>query len=330
MHEETRMSEDSLRKAGRFRDTGLFMLAWTLWLLLILACGYLLDDLLHEVFLRHPAVYHIVSGATELLLLLPALAYAQMRRIRVPELFGQARAPQVVAAAFAGMLLVPVVLPLNAFWLLLVSVTGGDPWSTGVIPPPQDALQFLSLFAVAVVAAPLVEEPLMRGLALNGSAGAVGRTRAILLTSVIFTLMHGRLVGMPSIFLAGLLLAVFAWRSGSLWPAVAAHASYNAAIVILQTIGGGFRQFAGATGGSSIPDSMLFMSSCVCLAVALPFAGALAALLWAFARYTPGANRPKAGAGGAVFAKSWPWLVSAALLLGYLAVDALRIYGIIK
>jgi membrane protease YdiL (CAAX protease family) len=330
MVKETSMSEDSLRGAGRFRDTGFFMLAWTLWLLLIFACGFLLDDLLHDVFLRYPTVYYIVSGAMELLLLLPALAYAQIRRVSVPKLFGRARASQVVSAAFAGMLLVPVVLPLNAFWMLLISVTGGDPWSVGMIPPPQNAFQFLAAFGVAAVAAPLVEEPLMRGLALGGSAGTIGRTRAMLLISAIFTLAHGRLVGIPSIFLAGVLLAAFAWRTGSLWPAVAMHASYNALIVILQTVSGGIRGITGVMGGLPIPDATMFVYSCVYLVLAIPFAGALAALLWAVMRYTPGAGRPKAGAGGAVFSKSWPWIVTSALLLGYLAMDTLRVYGIIS
>jgi membrane protease YdiL (CAAX protease family) len=308
----------------RFRAAGIFMLAWVFWLLLVIAFEHALKD-----FRLGIAAAYLIAGALELVLLLPAAAYMRMKRLRLGELFGRARASQVAAGAFMGALLVPAVMPLTLFWNLFIRLTGGSLDASPDITAPQTALQFVAAFAAIGLSAPLVEEPVLRGLALNPAGGALGKTRAVLLVSALFTLMHGRFLGIPAIFTAGLLLAALAWRSGSLWPSVAAHASYNTLSLIISVLGAYIARRGPEARLESIPIPQFFAVGCIYILIALPFAAAIFVLLWAFRKYTPQAARPQAAPRGFTLARGWPWLVAFVLLAAYVALDVLRIYGII-
>lgn len=87
------------------------------------------------------------------------------------------------------------------------------------------------LFVLGTVfAAPVAEELVFRGCLQQALAGVVGPRRAIAATAVVFGLVHPLPLALP----AALLGAVFGWlaqRSGSLLPAMLAHAVHNAAAV---------------------------------------------------------------------------------------------------
>lgn len=318
------MSDTASRSAGRFRTAGLFMLAWIVWLLLLIAFEYVLKDLKLGI-----AASYGISAALELLLLLPAIAWARWRRISVSSLFGRAGAAQVVTGAFAGLLLVPVTAPLNMLWELLIRLTGGNLASTGAVTLPQTALQTLVAAFALSVCAPLVEESVMRGLVLNGAQHSLGRRRAVVLVAALFALMHGRFTGLPTLFLAGLLLTALAWQSGSLWPSVAAHASYNGFVLVMGMLADSMAKGRARISLSEVPVSQLVSTTVLLLLYALPFVAGLLAVLWAFRRFTPHADRPEKRPGRVPLREFWPWLICFALLLGYVAIDVMRIYGII-
>ncbi len=86
-----------------------------------------------------------------------------------------------------------------------------------------------------VVAAPLAEEFFFRGFLFAGlSTSRGGPVLAIVLTSVSFAALHIQydLYDMTSILVAGVLLGVIRWRTGSLWFCVALHALMNAVSMI--------------------------------------------------------------------------------------------------
>ena len=83
----------------------------------------------------------------------------------------------------------------------------------------------LSLLATAVVP-PLVEEFACRGIIL-GSLRKYGDGFAVLISSVLFGLMHGNFEQMPFAFTVGLVLGFIAVKTESLWIAVAVHAANN-------------------------------------------------------------------------------------------------------
>lgn len=101
---------------------------------------------------------------------------------------------------------------------------------------PRGIGEAVTLFAIAVVLAPVAEEIYFRGIVL----GVLGRSMpfavAAALSAAFFSLSHGHLFNAPGlggwvltgvIFLLGVALAIAARWSGSLRASIAVHASYN-------------------------------------------------------------------------------------------------------
>ena len=105
-------------------------------------------------------------------------------------------------------------------------------------PLPVSGLDW-ALMALAMVVVPaLVEEAFFRGGVLCGLARGVGGKATFALTVIIFTMMHGRLAGIPAHLACGALLTLVMLRYGKLWPPIAAHLAYNAATLGLGWMGG--------------------------------------------------------------------------------------------
>lgn len=83
------------------------------------------------------------------------------------------------------------------------------------------------LFAAGVVVAAVCEEVLFRGLIQRLLARHGGWLRAAVLSGALFSAFHLDPVGFPARWLLGTYLGILVWRSGSLYPAVFAHAANN-------------------------------------------------------------------------------------------------------
>lgn len=85
---------------------------------------------------------------------------------------------------------------------------------------------------LAVLLAPLVEELLFRGVMYTGFLRSMSPGMAGFLVTTLFALMHitevaGYWPSLFVIFLAGAAMLVVRVRTGSVWPAVALHVTYN-------------------------------------------------------------------------------------------------------
>lgn len=94
---------------------------------------------------------------------------------------------------------------------------------------------FLLSFIATAVIPPLIEEFAFRGVVL-GVLRKYGDTFAIIVSSVVFGVMHGNFQQMPFTFLVGLVLAYITVKSGSIWIAVAVHAFNNAISVVFTAL----------------------------------------------------------------------------------------------
>lgn len=83
-----------------------------------------------------------------------------------------------------------------------------------------------------VLIGPFVEEVLFRGLIFRALRTGFGFWVAALIASALFALVHvpdaGGLEGFAARLLTGLLFCGLFERTGSLWPAIAAHVALNA------------------------------------------------------------------------------------------------------
>ncbi|MCA3013439.1 MAG: CPBP family intramembrane metalloprotease [Myxococcaceae bacterium] len=91
----------------------------------------------------------------------------------------------------------------------------------------QTPLELVVVVLGVSLAAPLGEEVLYRGLVQAGLSTRVGWPRAVVVTGLLFSLMHFDPVGLLARFELGVVFGLLAWRAGSLWPAIGAHAANN-------------------------------------------------------------------------------------------------------
>ena len=170
--------------------------------------------------------------------LLPAAAAAAASNLRPAAFLRLAHAPRpswvglglaVGAAMFlaAGGLLSLTAWLLPASWVEAFDVTR-------IFTGPRERRLVLAL--VASLAAPFAEEVAFRGYV----QGALLTTRrpgaAIAWSALLFAAMHVDPIRFPAVLLLGILFGWLSWRAGTIWPAVAAHATNNAigsALVLL-------------------------------------------------------------------------------------------------
>jgi len=96
---------------------------------------------------------------------------------------------------------------------------------TPVIPElqlPMGVVGIILYFVASCAIPALCEEFMFRGLIL-GSLRKYGDVIAIVLSSLLFALMHGNFVQIPFAFIVGLIFGYITVLSNSIWPAVAAH-----------------------------------------------------------------------------------------------------------
>jgi uncharacterized protein len=118
-----------------------------------------------------------------------------------------------------------IMIPLVVASRLLL----GFNWFPGTHPLPEAQGAYTSIdlalqVFMILVLAPVAEEIIFRGIILQRAAMLMGNTRAIIVTSVAFALMHA----VPlAIFAFAVLLSLLYIRTGSLLITMAAHALYN-------------------------------------------------------------------------------------------------------
>jgi uncharacterized protein len=103
---------------------------------------------------------------------------------------------------------------------------GADSWQ------PEHAGAFALNVGVLVLLGPFAEELFFRGLGVRVLM-VFGGLVAILVTGVIFGLVHGLLGALPPLVLFGIGLAWVRLRSASVWPSFIGHALYNGLGILL-------------------------------------------------------------------------------------------------
>lgn len=115
---------------------------------------------------------------------------------------------------------------------------------------PRNAAEIVTNTIAVLVAAPLVEETYFRGVLLRWLRTRMPAALAVLLSAVLFGIVHWKFALHPGIggmlltaelALVGLLAALFALGARSVWPAIALHAGYNAQVLAFIFFSGAMR-----------------------------------------------------------------------------------------
>ena len=92
-------------------------------------------------------------------------------------------------------------------------------------------------FMAVVVIAPLFEEWICRGLIFGSLRSRYGVVRSMVLSALVFGLMHVQPVPVLNAFVLGLVLAFIYHKTNSLWSSVILHALYNGTAYLLTIMG---------------------------------------------------------------------------------------------
>ncbi len=88
-------------------------------------------------------------------------------------------------------------------------------------------LMLATIGILAVIAAPIGEEILFRGMLQGATKKYTGTIFAIITSSLFFALVHGHATNLFPLFVVGAILAIVYEISGSLWASITLHALFN-------------------------------------------------------------------------------------------------------
>jgi len=91
---------------------------------------------------------------------------------------------------------------------------------------------FVTVVAICLIA-PFTEEMLFRGIILRGFLQNYSPIKSILISSLLFSLVHLNLYQIPSAFILGCFMGWLYYISRSLWPSIIAHTLNNATVYVM-------------------------------------------------------------------------------------------------
>ncbi len=144
----------------------------------------------------------------------------------------EAGVPSLARSAGAGLLTGIAAGAVGLAWLFMLErVPMLRAWRDGAAAQNMDT-HLAWLLPLGVLAAPLFEEFIFRGLLFRGMERAFGSGRAILASAAVFAMVHPPISFVP-VFALGLGAAWVFRRQGVLLAPILAHASYNALVILL-------------------------------------------------------------------------------------------------
>jgi membrane protease YdiL (CAAX protease family) len=199
------------------------------------------------------------------------------------------------------------ILPLAAAAALLGKLVLRYDYDPGDMFRPVGFIGGAWLVAGMALAAPFCEEMIFRGYILHACERAGWRPRtSVLFVAGLFTAWHVSPARAPAVVVAALTVTYVAWKTGSVWPSVAAHMGCNSTAAVLNLMRSPFV--------SDDPNPLAL------LAVGIPATAIAALCLW---RIGPGRPRTAAPFEGRARGGWWPLWVAGLLIVALAGVEVM-------
>ena len=178
----------------------------------------------------HRDMWRLALGLTSKAAMAGAIAFVWMRGVTMSWVAGRALTSrwELVRATLIGSL-----AGATMFALLRVGEFESARGSEQVLSSAH-----VLAWASAVIAAPLLEELLFRGILLRALLRRSSTPAAIIASALVFSAFHYFPVRMVSSLALGVLVGAMLVRTGSVWPCVAAHAAWNLTARVLKLFEG--------------------------------------------------------------------------------------------
>ncbi len=130
--------------------------------------------------------------------------------------------PWVCACCLGNLVLVITLAAVAIRW-----IPGAEKWTTRLKDLVNLNASPLATFVLLVIAAPLVEETIFRGIMLQGFLLRYGRTAAIAISAALFAVAHANPVQFFTVIGLGVIFGWWYSETQSIWLGVAGHAINN-------------------------------------------------------------------------------------------------------
>lgn len=183
------------------------------------------------------------------------LYFAMSRRIRTERLSLDVRIPREFPLwIFAGLAVLTAAAYINSQFCTAIGYTvPTEMLTSGVYDNPTIVIQYMTV----AIAPAFAEEFLFRGVFYT-NLRPFGKTQAILISSLLFALMHQNIGQIFYTFVAGIAMALMYEMTGSIWCSVFFHLFNNELSVLTEVLYYG-RYGEAAQPYLSIQDAILFL-----------------------------------------------------------------------
>ena len=219
--------------------TMVMQFTFTVFVIAFLRLGLIVPEQLSDPFLGlgNTAYMFFYSGIYVFALLIPAVVVSLCFKRRFWPLAPAKPVP--FSFAFFGIIgamgTCMLANIINSYILTFFSEIGLSVPEVPETMVPTPISLVLNLFAIAVLPA-LLEEMIYRGYILR-TLRPYGNMFAVLISSMLFSLMHGNLRQIPFAFIVGLVLGFLYVVSDNIWLSVAVHFTNNAISVVMEYCG---------------------------------------------------------------------------------------------
>ncbi len=219
----------SIKRAGNLTGVVFFMLTsvmvlWSIPVSIVIMLWSKRPTLVID-YLSDPTVTQVIQiVVSSVAFIFPFLIYLKLMKARLSEVgsFGKAQNKNLIFP------LVLVGLGVCGFSNFITSAAGmvfqffGFTYNVVSYQNPTDPFGIILSFVATAVTPALVEEFAMRGV-LMGVLRKYGDGFAVIVSALVFGLMHGNLVQIPFAFFLGLFFGYAVIKTGTIWTAVIIH-----------------------------------------------------------------------------------------------------------
>lgn len=201
---------------------------------------------------------------SELIILLPGMLFLLGTKGSRNEKLGfhRVRLTSLLMIILFTFLCIPLITVLNLFSMLFAE--------NAVAAMETDILEvgFWGMLFLIGVLGPFCEEFVFRGLIYRGYKKSGNTLGAILLSSLLFGLMHLNINQAIYAFVIGILLALLVEATGSLWSSVFCHMVFNSGQVCLMFLADSLQVTETAEASAAFTADALVLGMCVYLVLA--------------------------------------------------------------